>query len=244
MTLKRLVLPLLLLVFSPAMHAADVSTDALIDHLLGEQKSAPDAAARRASLKKEVAVQDALIKEAAKQGLTQTPDYAMRMELARRSVIVDMYWHAYLEKHPIDANSIKAAYDQLKTANGGKQYHLHQVYVDSEALAKQALDALGRKETFESVAVKFSQDRATSAQGGDLGWQLKSNLIGAVVEALPKLKPGEFTTSPLPIPKGFIILKLDEVRDFPEFDALKQQIATAMFQQVQQNELKRLQDAK
>ena len=102
MTIKHLILPFFLLVFSLAAYAADVSNDALIDQLLADQRGTPDAPARRAELQREIVVQDALIKEAQKQGLTQTPAFMARMELARRGVIVETYWRAFLEKHPLD----------------------------------------------------------------------------------------------------------------------------------------------
>jgi peptidyl-prolyl cis-trans isomerase C len=243
MTIKHLILPFFLLAFPLATYAADVSNDALIDQLLGDQKGAPDAPAKRAELQKEIAVQDALIKEAQKQGLTQTPAFMVRMELARRSVIVETYWRAFLEKHPIDPAAVKAGYEQLKASNGGKQYHVHQIFTESEATAKQALDALARKEMFEAVAGKYSQDRATSAQGGDMGWVFVVNLIGPVAEALPKMKPGEVTATPIAAAKGFVILRLDEIRGFPDFESLKPQIENALFQKARQDEVKRFQAA-
>jgi peptidyl-prolyl cis-trans isomerase C len=243
MTIKHLILPFFLLAFPLAASAADVSNDALIDQLLGDQRGTPDAPARRAELQREIAVQDALIKEAQKQGLTQTPAFMVRMELARRAAIVETYWRAFLEQHPIDPSAVKLGYEQLKAANGGKQYHAHQIFTESEASAKRALDALAHKEMFEAVAGRYSQDRATSAQGGDLGWQFRSNLIGPVADALPKMKPGEVTATPIAIAKGFIILRLDEIRDFPDFELLKPQIENALFQKARQDEVKRLQAA-
>ncbi len=241
---KTLFLTLFLLAVTPAARAADISSDALIEQLLGDQKSAPDAAAKRAVLQKEIAVQDVLIKEAQKGGLTQTPGFAVRMELARRSVIIDTYWQAFLDKHPIEVASVRASYDQLKADNHGKQYRARQIYTEKEATAKQALDALARKESFESVAAKYSQDPGTNTQGGDLGWHLKADLILPVADAMMKMKPGEISPAPIVIDKGYVILKLEEVRDFPEFDSVKQQIANSMIQQARQEEVKRLQAAK
>lgn len=247
---KRLSLPLLLalwaLAFSPAMRAADMSSEALIDQLLADQKGAPDVAAKRQVLQKELAQQDALIREAQKQGLTQNPSFVVRQEILRRNLIVESYWRVFFEKHPVDPKALNLSYEQLKAANGNRQYHMHQLVAASEAEARQALEALARKESFEAVAAKYSQDRGTQPPGGDLGWLWKFSLTPVAADALVRLKPGEVTAPAIATPGGFLILKLDEVREqaFPGFEQLKTQIERTLQQQAQQDEFKRLQAAK
>jgi peptidyl-prolyl cis-trans isomerase C len=187
-----------------------------------------------------------LIREAQKQGITQSPAFVVRQEVLRRNLIVETYWRIFFEKHPIDTKTLNLAYEQLKAANGNKQYHMHQLIAQNEASAKQALEALARKEPFEAVAVKYSQDRGTRPQGGDLGWVWRFNLPPFAAEALAKLKPGEFTSPALATQVGFLIYKLDEVREqtFPTFEQLKSQLELTLQQQAQQEEFKRLQAVK
>jgi peptidyl-prolyl cis-trans isomerase SurA len=104
------------------------------------------------------------------------------------------------------------------------EYHLAQILVSNDASAQVANlqgnkannDAEARKkiqmlrgrldsgESFSSVAANFSEDPATSATGGDLGFILESPFRQAYPEvftAVNKLKANQFT-DPMPIVKG------------------------------------------
>jgi peptidyl-prolyl cis-trans isomerase C len=236
----------LVLTISPVGIAAEINNDVLIDQLMEGQTGAPDAAAKRIALQKEMAVQDLVIKESEKLGFTKTPAFMARMELAKRSLTTDAYWRGFFEKHPIDEAAVKSAYDRIKASNGDKQYRLHMLFVKDEATGKLALNALRKDESFGAVAAKYSLDVATRERGGDLGWQWKSNLVAPASEALASMKMGDIRGVQIVSPEGIMVLKLDEVRDqpFPGIDALRQQLVQALRQSALQEELRRLQAAK
>jgi peptidyl-prolyl cis-trans isomerase SurA len=107
-------------------------------------------------------------------------------------------------------NAHKAEFNQIEP-----QYHLAQILVtgapsqqpanlqnnkaSGDADAKRKIQALHNRlesgEDFSSVAMNFSEDSSTAANGGDMGFIGESSLKGVqvVYDAISKLKPGQFT---------------------------------------------------
>jgi len=108
-------------------------------------------------------------------------------------------------------NAHKAEFNQIEP-----QYHLAQILVTSapspqqpanlqnnkasgDADAKRKVQALHNRlesgEDFSSVAMNFSEDSSTAANGGDMGFIGESSLksVQVVFDAVSKLKPGQFT---------------------------------------------------
>lgn len=85
---------------------------------------------------------------------------------------------------------------------------------EKEALnkAKDIIKKLNDGEDFSKLAKKYSDDKATSKKGGDLGYFNKDdNLDDDFVTAAAGLKKGKYTSEPVKTKYGYeIILKVDE----------------------------------
>lgn len=87
---------------------------------------------------------------------------------------------------------------------------------------------LANGESFPTLIAEFSEDEATKARGGDLGYFAEERMLPEVFAAALQLRPGE-TSAPVRSRLGFHIIRLTELRPEraltfeearPEIDAL------------------------
>lgn len=106
--------------------------------------------------------------------------------------------------------------------SGGREYHIAQILIavpenaspaQVEAAKRQAGEVLAQLRKgvdFRQLAVSASAGRQ-ALEGGDLGWRSAEQLPTLFAEAVPKLRPGQFSDL-IRSPSGFHIVKLLEVR--------------------------------
>lgn len=116
-------------------------------------------------------------------------------------------------------SEVQAAYDLLKQ-RAPYEYHLAQIFVAApDGADADKLDAAFTKaaqihkdlasEDFAQVARQESDEAASAAKGGDLGFLAATQLLPAVLDAVQSLKPGE-TVGPVKTADGLHFLKLIE----------------------------------
>ena len=121
-----------------------------------------------------------------------------------------------------------------------EEYTLRQILVqvrdpdevaEASAKAQEAMEALKRGETFEDVAVRYSNGPNASL-GGRLGAVRQGELLPAIERAIAALVPGGISDI-IEGPDGFHILQLEEKspRQFRPFEEVKTEIQGLVFQQ-------------
>ncbi|MBN1632973.1 MAG: peptidylprolyl isomerase [Ignavibacteria bacterium] len=98
--------------------------------------------------------------------------------------------------------------------------------IDSMEVLEKALKTLERLkngEEFESVAKEVSDDIRSSQRGGDIGHFNKRQVPPAIDSALSELKIGEHTGL-VRSQMGWHILKLTEIKEFPEFEKMQESL--------------------
>ena len=129
------------------------------------------------------------------------------------------------------------------------QVHSAHILVDTEADAQKVLDRLAKGEKFEDLAKELSKDTGSAANGGDLGWVGKGQLVPEFEKAIfEDLKPGETTKTPVKTQYGYHIIKVIERAERPTMtdEQAKQLIEQEVGQQLssrRQEELQKLLDA-
>jgi peptidyl-prolyl cis-trans isomerase C len=126
-----------------------------------------------------------------------------------------------------------AEYNKAKAKAGETEYRPRHILVNSEKEAKAVIAKLttGKKAKFDDLAKKESKD-SSAGNGGDLGWVLPANLVPEFANAMVGLKKGEISKTPVQTKFGWHVIRMEEIRklDFPEFDKLKDRIASQMQQ--------------
>ena len=121
-------------------------------------------------------------------------------------------------------SDVQAAYDLLKQ-RAPYEYHLAQIFVSApDGADSDKLDAAFSKvavirkdlasQDFGQVARQQSEEPASAAKGGDLGFLPGTQLLPAVLEAVQSLKPGE-SVGPIKTADGLHFLKLIERKQTP-----------------------------
>ncbi len=140
-----------------------------------------------------------------------TKNKLINKEIESKINVTDGEISTYYNAHKSEFNLIEPKYHMaqiLVTGAPSKQVNnLQNSKAANDADAKKKIQMLRNRldsgEEFGSVAMSFSEDPATSANGGDLGFIPESQLQASpeVFNALSKLKAGQFTDT-LPITQG------------------------------------------
>jgi peptidyl-prolyl cis-trans isomerase C len=115
----------------------------------------------------------------------------------------------------ISEKAIKARYDATIAGKPGEEeVHARHILVASEDEAKKIIDELNKGGDFEKLAKAHSTDSG-AAQGGDLGFFKKTDMVPEFSAAAFALKPGEYTKTPVHTQYGWHIIKVEAVRQAP-----------------------------
>jgi peptidyl-prolyl cis-trans isomerase C len=156
----------------------------------------------------------ALVLEAKKEGLDKDP--AVQRELA--SADERVLQTALLQKEvgpTLSEDSIRARFDKENAGAAGEQeVHARHILVPTEAEAKDIIAQLKKGANFADLAKKYSKDPG-AAQGGDLGFFKKSDMVGPFADAAFAMKPGQVSDTPVKTDFGWHVIKVEEVRTAP-----------------------------
>ena len=92
--------------------------------------------------------------------------------------------------------------------------HARHILVASEDEAKKIIEELNKGGDFAALAKAHSTDSG-AAQGGDLGFFKKGDMVPEFAAAAFALKAGEITTTPVHTQYGWHIIKVEEHRQAP-----------------------------
>jgi len=186
------------------------------------------------------AIRDAVIaaelmaQEAKRKGLDSGPTLLAAIEFQKKELLSKALMEDFVRANPISEDAVKSEYEKAKTVAGTTEYRPRHILVASEKEAKEVITRLttGKKAKFEDLAKKHSSD-SSADNGGDLGWILPANLVPEFANAMIKMKKGEITRNPVQSKFGWHVIRMDDSRklDFPEYDKLKNRIASQMQQQ-------------
>lgn len=178
---------------------------------------------------REVASEHELYKQAEKAGVENTPEVQALVEKVKHQIVIQEFLKGKT-KDAISDDKLKAAYDaHVKEAGSGEEYHARHILVKTKEEAEAIEKKLKKGGDFDKLAKEKSNDKASGAAGGDLGWFAPDKMVPEFSAALMKLKKGEIS-SPVKTDFGWHIIKLEDSRKAtpPAFadvkEALKQEV--------------------
>jgi peptidyl-prolyl cis-trans isomerase C len=222
-----------------ALHLSDV--EAMFRELPPEFRNMPRQALY-AMVLDQLVERQALVQAARKQGLDKNPVVASQMANAANNALSSAYVARQLGPS-INEEAIRALYDKEYAGKPGEvEVHARHILVGSEKEAEKVIAELKAGGDFAALAKKYSTDPA-AAQGGDLGFFKKSEMIPEFAEAAFALKPGQFTEKPVHTQYGWHIIQVLERRQNPPptyaqtHDELRQQLIQRGIQKLVQEAL-------
>lgn len=130
---------------------------------------------------------------------------------------------------------LKARYDKEVAARPpAEEIRARHILVKTEEEAKEIIAKLDGGADFEALAKEKSSDPGSGANGGDLGFFSKGQMVPEFEAAAFALEPGAYTKTPVKSDFGFHVIKLEEKRTQPPvaFDEVKDQIRQLVFRDV------------
>lgn len=108
----------------------------------------------------------------------------------------------------------KKLYEQVTAdvSTVAKQVRARHILVTDEAAAQDVIARLNKGEDFGALAAELSQDPGSGAQGGDLGWFGKGQMVAPFEEAAFSLKVGEIS-QPVQSDFGWHIIQVIATED-------------------------------
>jgi peptidyl-prolyl cis-trans isomerase C len=170
--------------------------------------------------------------QARKQGLDKDPKIARQMQNAADQVLQSAALQAAVLPQ-VTEDAIKAQYDkQYAGKPGDTEVHARHILVDSEAKAKDIIAQLDSGAKFEDLAKKYGDPKdASSQQGGDLGFFKKADMLPEFSDVAFKLKPNEYTKTPVHTRYGWHVIQVLETRvaQPPTYDQVHDEIKQELF---------------
>jgi peptidyl-prolyl cis-trans isomerase C len=190
----------------------------------------------RQAVKEDLINKELIAQEAAKQGLAKEIDFPDQIAQLKQNLLLQAFVEDYFKKNPISDAKLREEYDRQRKLMGdgnNMQYRLSQIVVSNETDAMDLIRRVQKGELFGKLAQEYSIDAVSKAQGGSLGWLMPGQVIPAVGNVLPGMAKGSITAKPIQTPVGWVILKLDDKRNFkiPGFEESKPQLKQALVQQ-------------
>ena len=181
--------------------------------------------------------------EAEKEKVGDPADLQKKLDYYRQRIMMEALM-TKVAKDAVTDEAIKKTYDDaIKKVAPEEEVHARHILLDNEADAKKAYDRVKGGEDFAKVAKEVSKDPG-AADGGDLGWFTKDRMVKEFADAAFALKPGEIS-QPVKSQFGWHIIKLEDRRQKapPPLEQVKQQIASFLAQQAQQDMITKLRTA-
>jgi peptidyl-prolyl cis-trans isomerase C len=180
---------------------------------------------------------NALIAYARAKGLDKDQAVQRQMQIAANQVLADEVMRREVGPQ-LTETAIRARYDRdVANKPGEEEVHARHILVASEAEANKIIAELKKGADFATLAKAHSTDPG-AAQGGDLGFFKKGDMLPEFAEVAFALKPGQISDKPVKTQYGWHVIKVEERRAAPPptyaevHDELRQQLIQEDVQKV------------
>jgi peptidyl-prolyl cis-trans isomerase C len=176
-----------------------------------------------------------LSQAAEQQNLGDDADVKHQLAFDRNKVLME----ALLQKAGRAAqtdDALHQLYDQaVKQMKPEEEVHARHILVASEDEAKQIEAQLKQGADFATLAKEKSKDPSGAADGGDLGWFTKDQMVPEFADAAFKLDKGQIS-DPVHTQFGWHIIKVEDkrIKPTPTFDQVKPQLKNYLAHRAQE----------
>ena len=148
-------------------------------------------------------------------------------------------------KAALTPDAIKKVYDEaVKSMSNEPEVRARHILVPTEDEAKAVLAELKKGTDFAELAKQKSKDPGAAAEGGDLGYFGKDQMVPEFADAAFKLEKGQ-VSEPVKTQFGWHVIKVEDKRTkpMPEFEKVKDQVETYVVRKAQADYIHKLQES-
>jgi peptidyl-prolyl cis-trans isomerase C len=171
-----------------------------------------------------------VVQEGKKSKVTEDPAFKKRMAFVEDQVLQD-FWIQREVARKVTPEKLQQRYEErLKSMPSEEEVHARHILVSTEDEAKAIIADLKKGAAFDKLAKEKSTDKASGAEGGDLGWFKKSDMVKEFADAAFALKKDELTETPVKTQFGYHVIKVEDRRKAPPpaFEELADQLREEM----------------
>ena len=175
-----------------------------------------------------------LVSQAAEQKkLGESDEFKRRLAMLRNKVLMGLALQSEV-KSALTDEAFRKVYDEaVKSMSPQEEVRARHILVENEEEAKAIAEQLKGGADFATLAKEKSKDPG-SAEGGDLGYFGKDQMVPEFAEVAFKMYPGQ-VSNPVKTQFGWHIIKVEDKRQrpIPEFEKVKDQIESFLTRKTQ-----------
>jgi len=206
---------------------------ALAEEDMGADMPATSPEAKRENLISYLADIIMVTQAADKKNLGDNPDFKRRLAFLRNKLLMG-YELQREAKTALTDEALHQTYDEaVRSMAGQEEVRARHILVDDENEAKSVLEQLKSGADFAALAKEKSKDPG-AAEGGDLGYFTKDQMVPEFADVAFKMYPGQLS-NPVKTQFGWHVIKVEDRRTKqpPEFDKVKDQIEAYLARKAQ-----------
>jgi peptidyl-prolyl cis-trans isomerase C len=167
-----------------------------------------------------------VVADGRKNKVTDDAAFKKRMAFVEDQILQDFWLQREIAKRVTPEKMQQRYQERLKATPAEEEVHARHILVATEDEAKALIADLKKGGAFDKLAKEKSTDKASGAEGGDLGWFKKTDMVKEFADAAFALKKGELTDAPVKTQFGYHVIKLEDRRQAPPptFEELSDQI--------------------
>jgi peptidyl-prolyl cis-trans isomerase C len=175
-----------------------------------------------------------------KKNLADNPDFKRRLAFLRSKLLMG-YELQQEAKTALTDEALKQTYDEaVKSMSGQEEVHARHILVEGEDEAKAIIEQLKGGADFAKLAKEKSKDPG-AAEGGDLGYFTKDQMVPEFADVAFKMYPGQLS-NPVKTQFGWHVIKVEDkrIKQPPEFEKVKDQIEAYLARKAQSDFIAKL----
>jgi peptidyl-prolyl cis-trans isomerase C len=213
---------------------------ALAEEDVGADMQAASPEAKREHLISYLADIIMVTQAADKKNLADNPDFKRRLAFLRSKLLMG-YELQEEAKTALTDEALKQTYDEaVKSMSGQEEVRARHILVEGEDEAKAIIEQLKGGADFAKLAKEKSKDPG-AAEGGDLGYFTKDQMVPEFADVAFKMYPGQLS-NPVKTQFGWHVIKVEDkrVKQPPEFEKVKDQIEAYLARKAQSDFIAKL----
>jgi peptidyl-prolyl cis-trans isomerase C len=158
--------------------------------------------------------QEVLMQRGREAGLANDPEVERRVDELRDQVIHDVYLSRKVEES-ISDEALRTEYDRFLQQNPPREEtKASHILVEDEEKARQLIQQITDGADFATLAKDHSTG-PSGAEGGELGWFGRGQMVPEFSDAAFGLMPNEFTSEPIKTQFGWHVILVQDRRTTP-----------------------------
>jgi peptidyl-prolyl cis-trans isomerase C len=156
-----------------------------------------------------------VVQEARKAKVQDDAAFKKRMAFVEEQVLQEAWLQRELAKRVTQAKLQQRYDERIKTMPPEEEVRARHILVSTEDEAKALIDEIKKGAAFDKLAKEKSTDKASGAEGGDLGWFKKGDMVKEFADAAFQLKKDELSQTPIKTQFGYHVVQVEDRRTAP-----------------------------